>query len=279
MNKAKHRTPSVIESAPKPMSSTAFDRALSKVAVELSADDAASLRWEPPTSTASNQGGSGSGAKSPSPRNGPGGTISDTCNFYMTATSFSEPRIQDPLEALDPTFRKIVGWKKRGADLNGATDTVVFMRRPAREFAAGAGLRFVALDPETYQGKALLEQATHQEFWDVQINGRPFSMPFLKSGAAIWKRLGIKVEPETTAYMMQMRSVDTETSEAIQSALWSAFNTAQYPIDIETAVFVLAAFIHADPLRKRLVADETFVHPYGDRTAYGLGRFYEDGDD
>jgi hypothetical protein len=262
-----------------PVSPSAFDRTLSRVAVELSADANASLRWEPPNNTSSKLGGLDSRAKPGSARNGPGGTISDTCNFYMTATSFSEPHIQDPLKALDPVFRKVVGWKKRGADLNGATDTIVFMQRPAREFAAGSGLRFVALDPETYQGKALLERATHQEFWDVQINGRPFSMPFLKSGAAIWKKLGIKVEPETTAYMMQMKSVDAETSEAIQSALWSAFNTAQYPIDIETAVFVLAAFIHADPLRRRLVADDSYVHPYGDRTAYGLGRFYEDGDD
>jgi hypothetical protein len=100
-------------------------------------------------------------------------------------------------------------------------------------------------------------------------------MLFLKSGPAIWKKLRIEVSPENTAYMMQMKSVDVETSEAIQAALWSAFNTASYPIDIETAVFVLATFMHADPLRKHLVSDEPFVEPYGDRTQYGLSEIYD----
>jgi hypothetical protein len=52
--------------------------------------------------------------------------------------------------------------------------------------------------------------------------------------------------------------------------LWSGFNTAAYPIDFETAAFVLATFIHADPLRKALVSGESFIEAYGDRTAYGL---------
>jgi hypothetical protein len=259
-----------------PMSPSALDIAFSKVAVELGTDEATSLRSSYLNSTSSNRHGFNDGLTSASPREGQGGTISDACNFYMAATSFSEQRDQDPLDALDREFRKIVGWMKPpGVDLRGAADAIVFMRRPARESAEGSGFRFVALDPKTYRGDAVLDRALHQEFWDYQMNGRPFSMPFLKSGATIWKKLGINIPPETTAYMMQMKSVDPETSEAIQAALWSAFNTAQYPIDFETAVFVLAAFIHADPLRKTLVSDERFVHPYGDRTAYGLRKFYE----
>jgi hypothetical protein len=159
------------------------------------------------------------------------------------------------------------------------------MRRPAREFVAGSGSRFVAIDPISYKGGAVRDRAVHQEYWDHQLNGRPVSMPFLKSGPAIWKKLRIEVSPENTAYMMQMKSVDVETSEAIQAALWSAFNTASYPIDIETAVFVLAAFMHADPLRKNLVSDEPFIEPYGDRTQYALdevhalGAAADDGDE
>jgi hypothetical protein len=183
------------------------------------------------------------------------------------------------LDALDGQFRKIVNWNKPpGADLDGAMDAMVIMRRPAPEFVAGSESRFIALDPNSYRGDAVLGQAAHQEFWNNQMNGRPFSMPFLKSGAAIWKKLGIEVTPETTAYMMQMKSVDPDTSEAIQSALWSAFNTAAYPIDFETAAFVLAAFIHADPLRKALVSDEEFIEPYGNKTAYGLRKFYKHSD-
>ena len=42
-----------------------------------------------------------------------------------------------------------------------------------------------------------------------------------------------------------------------------------------TAVFVLAAFMHADPLRKQLVSDEAFIEPYGDRTRYALRDVYK----
>jgi hypothetical protein len=152
----------------------------------------------------------------------------------------------------------------------GAVNVFIKMRRPEPEIAAGAGHRFVAFDPTTYRGEAVTDTKAHQQHWDHQLNGRPFSMPFLKSGLAIWKKLGIKVMPDTTAYMMQMNSVDVETSDAIQSAIWSTYNTASYPVDIESLVFVLASFIHGDPLRKHLVSQEPYAEPYGDATRYGL---------
>lgn len=151
---------------------------------------------------------------------------------------------------------------------------MVVMHRPLPEFVVGSESRFVAVDPSTYHGSAVLDPQVLQEFWDHQLNGRPVTMQFLKSGPAIWKKLGIKVSAESTAYMMQMASVDAETSEAIQAAIWSAYNTAAYPIDIETTVFALAAFMHADPLRKHLVSDETFIEPYGNRTRYALREVY-----
>jgi hypothetical protein len=101
-------------------------------------------------------------------------------------------------------------------------------------------------------------------------------MPFLKAGPVVWKKLGIKVSSDTTAFMMQMSRVDEETSDAIQAAIFSAFNTASSPIDIETVVYALAAFMHADPLRKHLVSDEVFAEPYGgDRTQYVLRAVYD----
>jgi hypothetical protein len=211
-----------------------------------------------------------SGSSVPVPRD----KVADNCHFYLAAESYSErpaPEAIDPLDALDEAFRNSAGWTKQaGPEPTRAINVVVGMRRPAREFVAGSGRRFVAIDPIAYKGAAVCSPAAHQEFWDHQMNGRPFSTPFLKSGPVIWKKLGIRISPENTAYMMQMNSVDAETSEAIQAAIWSAFNTAQYPIDIETAVFVLATFMHADPLRKHLISGEPFAEPYGDRTQYGL---------
>jgi hypothetical protein len=205
--------------------------------------------------------------------------FADSCQFYLAAEAYSDqpkPGSVDPLDALDQVFLWKADWTRQaGPEPKCAVNVTVGMRRPAPEFVVGSECRFVAVDSNTYRGDAVLDRAAHQEFWDHQMNGRPFSMPFLKSGAAIWKKLGIKVAPENTAYMMQMKSVDAETSEAIQAAIWSAFNTASYPIDIETAVFVLAAFMHADPLRQHLVSDETFTEPYGDRTQYGLHKVYD----
>jgi hypothetical protein len=203
----------------------------------------------------------------------------DNCQFYLAPESYAERPIAgatDPLDALDACFRAFAGWRKLpGPDPTRALNVTVGMRRPPREFVAGSGLRFVAIDPTSYRGNAIRGQAAHQAFWDHQLNGRPVTMPFLKSGLTIWRKLGIDVSPETTAYMMQMLSVDPETSEAIQAAIWSAFNTASYPIDIETAVFVLAAFMHADPLRQHLVSNEKFIEPYGDRTQYVLQPVYD----
>jgi hypothetical protein len=153
-------------------------------------------------------------------------------------------------------------------------NVTVGMRRPEREFVMGSGMRFLAIDPATYKGIAVREHSAHKAFWDHQMNGRPASMPFLKSGPVIWRRLNISDPPEAVAYMMQMKSVDVETSEAIQASIWSAFNTAAYPVDVETIVFALATFMHADPLRKHLVEDEPFEEPYGDRTRYALREVY-----
>jgi hypothetical protein len=271
MTKSKQPLWAEKEASSDPMSPSAFDRAFYKVAAELGVDEATSLRSDF-LNSASSPGGLANRPTSASADDRRGGEISpDTCNFFLAAGSFSEQRGQDPLDALDGEFRKNVGWQKQpGAEPSHAADVVVGMRRPAPEFVAGSERRFVALDPRTYRGDAVVDRASHQEFWDKQINGRPFSMSFLKSGAAIWKKLGIKVTPEETAYMLQMNRVDPETSEAIQAAVWSAFNTARYPIDIEAVVFALGSFIHADPLRRHLVSDEKFVDPYGDRTVYGL---------
>jgi hypothetical protein len=203
----------------------------------------------------------------------------DNCQYWLAPEKFAEnvvAGVMDPLTALDERFRAQAGWQKLpGPDPTRALNVTVGMRRPPREFVTGSGMRFLAVDPDTYDGTAIRGQAALKAFWDHQMNGRPVSMPFLKSGLAIFKKLNISDAPEDVAYMMQMESVDPETALAIQAAIWSAFNTASYPIDIETAVFVLAAFMHADPLRQHLVSNERFIEPYGERTQYALREVYE----
>jgi hypothetical protein len=70
--------------------------------------------------------------------------------------------------------------------------------------------------------------------------------------------------------MMRMDRLDKATADAVQAALLSAYNTARYPIDMETAAYVLACFLHADPLRKHKTSDGRFHEPFGAPTAYGL---------
>jgi hypothetical protein len=214
----------------------------------------------------------------------PWDVFADNCQFYLASEMYSERPVAgmpDPLSALEARFRAQAGWHKLpGPDPARAMNVTVGMRRPEREFVMGSGMRFLAIDPATYKGIAVREHSAHKAFWDHQMNGRPASMPFLKSGPVIWRRLNISDPPEAVAYMMQMKSVDVETSEAIQASIWSAFNTAAYPVDVETIVFALATFMHADPLRKHLVEDEPFEEPYGDRNSIrpagglqaGLGR-------
>jgi hypothetical protein len=204
----------------------------------------------------------------------------DSCEYFLAAGAHSEkpvPGAIDPLDALDPPFRQRLGWTKvPGSTPKLALDTSVVMRRPEPEIASGSGLRFVAIDPLTYRGAGFRDREAQQTFWGHQLNGRPFSVPFVKSGIAIWKKLGIKVPTDTTAYMMKMTGVDEETSQAIQAAIWSAYNTARGPIDLETVVFALATFMHADPLRKHLVLEDPYLEPYGDRTRYVLYKVYDE---
>jgi hypothetical protein len=217
--------------------------------------------------------------RSLSPKPVPWDAFADNCQFYLAPEKYAEQSVAgavDPLSTLDDGFRAQAGWHKLSdSDPTRALNVSVGMRRPAREFVTGSGHRFVAIDPHTYKGDGVRGQVAHKAFWDHQMNGRPASMPFLKSGPAIWKKLNIADPPEAVAYMMQMKSVDAETSEAIQASIWSAFNTASYPMDIETAAFLLATFMHTDPLRKHLVSDEQFVEPYGDRTQYALREVYK----
>jgi hypothetical protein len=208
---------------------------------------------------------------------------SDNCKFLLfpeTSTAESAPDAINPMKALNAAFRKYAGWTElSGREPDSGRNYILIMRRPAPEYVAGSEFRFVAVDPETYRGSAGSQPELLRSFWEHQINGRPFSTPFIKSGPVIWKKLGIKVSTETVAYMMGLESIDAETAEAINASILSTFNTAASPVDIESVVFALATFINADPLRKHLHSAETFAEPYGDRTVWALKGFLPDAED
>jgi len=136
----------------------------------------------------------------------------DNCRFILAAESERlEPTDSSPLDALDPRFRSSAGWKEVGPNAAQGADVTISMQRPVPEIATGGDFRFVAFDGEAYRGRAKDDQALFQELWDHQLNGRPFSMPFIKSGPVIWRKLGIEMPPESTAYMLSLKCVDAET--------------------------------------------------------------------
>jgi hypothetical protein len=257
---------------------SAFDGALSKVAVELGDNETAAIRSDLLDSTSSSRAATGDRPTDP-----PSGEVSpDTCNFLLLAVpialkwGFEGDKGHSPMQALEEGFRDNAKSQKLEAPEVAnqmaayELELMLIMARPMPEFIPGSKSRFVAYDSAYYRGDAMQDQACHQAFWEDQINIRNFSTEFVKSGKEIWKTLGIEIPPERTKEMMLMESIDDETSKAAQIALWSAFNTSRYPIDMETAAFVLATFIHSHPVFKRFVSDEAFIKPYGDNTHYGL---------
>jgi hypothetical protein len=187
-------------------------------------------------------------------------------------TGQSASEAVDPIEAMSEAFRRRIGWAP-GGDVIGPCDIIVSMERPHPVTPVDSDKRFVAVDPQTYRGTATFDQATNQQLWRDQINVRSVPTQFLKAALPIFRKLNFRISPEQTMSLMQMTSIDEGTSEAIQAALFHAFNTSPYSIDMEAAVFALACFIHHDPLRKDRVINETFDEPYGERTVYGLWDF------
>jgi hypothetical protein len=144
------------------------------------------------------------------------------------------------------------------------------MVRPEPRFHKDANRRFFAYDSSFYPDTAIEDRDTNQQFWEGLIDIEPASMDFIKSGPEIWKTLDIKVPDAQIKRLMRMEYVDPATSEAVQAALLSAFNTARDPIDMDTAAFVVATFIHSHPFFKDFVSDAVFSKPYGEATVYGL---------
>ncbi|MGZ4123721.1 MAG: hypothetical protein ACXVOI_11025 [Tumebacillaceae bacterium] len=207
------------------------------------------------------------------------GPSPDSCKFVLSSRRSKNPRQATKdgehqwLDALDPEFRNKLHWTPpEGSEIRGPVlegEIFVDMFRPNPEFSQNVPC-LVAFDSRTYEGNPAKDRGTHQQFWEDQINIRPFSIEFVKSGIEIWNSLGITISPEQSAFMMKMESIDDQTADAVQAALLNTLNTATYPVDMESIAFALSTFIHAHPAFKSFVSEDRFVMPYGPRTLYAL---------
>jgi hypothetical protein len=119
------------------------------------------------------------------------GDASGACQFYIgSQSSAAQPGSEavDPIDTLNPAFRKSMGWSKRpGVDPTRVESFFVGMVRPYPEFVEGSTFRFVAVDPKLGRAQVIRDRAYIQDFWENQINIRPFSTDFLKSALPIFR--------------------------------------------------------------------------------------------
>jgi hypothetical protein len=197
-----------------------------------------------------------------------GGEHTNGCNTVLIIVT-ENPK--DGAVLRSPDFgKRLQEWRENPDSAKVRFVMMLGMVRPEPRFHKDANRRFFAYDSSFYPGNAVEDRDTSQQFWEGLIDIEPASMDFIKSGPEIWKTLDIKVPDAQIKRLMRMEYVDAATSEAVQAALLSAFNTARDPIDMDTAAFVVATFIHSHPLFKNFVSDEVFSKPYGEATVYGL---------
>jgi hypothetical protein len=192
----------------------------------------------------------------------------DDCKYCLIVVT-ANPEQSAVLNS--PDFgRKFLEWREDPAKASVPFVMMLGMIRPEHAPHPGANRRFFAYDSSYYPDTAVEDRASNQKFWETMIDVPEASMDFIKSGPKIWNTLGIAGLEEQTKRLLRLKSVDQATCEAVQAALWSAFNTSRSPIDMGTAVFVLATFIHGHPAFRDLVSDTMFSKPYGEATVYAL---------
>jgi hypothetical protein len=196
------------------------------------------------------------------------GEQTDGCKFGLIVAT-ANPEQAAVLKSSD-FERKFEEWRADPATALVAFVMMLRMMRPNPHFHEGVNRRFFAYDSSFYPDTAVEDRAHSQKFWETMINVPAASMDFIKSGPEIWKTLGITGLEEQAKRLLRMKRVDRATCEAAHAAVWSAFNTSRDPIDIGTAFFVLATFIHAHPAFRDFVSNDVFPKPYGEATVYAL---------
>jgi hypothetical protein len=188
---------------------------------------------------------------------------------FFVAITTANPKQAGVLQSSD-FKRKFQEWRAHPASASVAFVMMLGMVRPEPFFHEDANRRFLAYDSSFYPDTAFEDRANYQKLWERMINVPAASMDFIKSGPEIWKTLGIGGLEEQTKRLLRLKCVDPATCEAVHAALWSAFNTSSIPFDIDTALFVLATFIHGHPAFKDFVGGDVFSKPYGEATVYGI---------
>lgn len=198
-----------------------------------------------------------------------GGKQTNGCNTVLIIVT-ENPKDAAVLQS--PDFgRRFQEWRENPDSAQFRFVMMLGMVRPEPRFHKDANRRFFTYDSSFYPGSAVEDRVTNLRFWNELIDTiQPASMDFIKSGLEIWRTLDIKVSDAQIKRLMRMEYVDLATSGAVQAALLSASNTARDPIDMDTAAFAVATFIHSHPLFKNFVSGEVFSKPYGEATVYGL---------
>lgn len=153
---------------------------------------------------------------------------------------------------------------------NREFSTVV--REPQEFFHHGYDLRVVAVNGKTYSGPkhAIMPEAI-QLHWHGQLNAARSPHPEIVAATMpVWRSAKIQVESFFSCDCLVLKQSDAETEDAFNAALFQTYNTACEPCDLTTAAFAIAAFVHAHPRFKDIVADIPYELPFGKDTALAL---------
>lgn len=148
------------------------------------------------------------------------------------------------------------------------------VREPQDFFHHGYDLRVVAVNGKTYSGPkhAIMPEAI-QLHWHGQLNAARSPHPEIVAATMpVWRSAKIQVDSLFSRDCLALKQSDAETEDAFNAALFQTCNTACGPCDLTSAAFAIAAFVHAHPRFKDIVADIPYKLPFGKDTALALFR-------
>lgn len=175
-----------------------------------------------------------------------------------------------PFEAFDPAFCKWMNWQLSDTSQQNASGpydaAFLAMIRPASRLVSMDRTRVAAVDGRLIDCE--LERTILNDQWSDLIDILRPSLGFVGACLPIWRKAGLTVEKERSAFLMQMDTIDEDTSTAVQAAMFMTWKSSPGAIDMEALAFGIAAFVHSHPYFQRMATPISFPLPYGDHTAY-----------
>jgi hypothetical protein len=165
---------------------------------------------------------------------------------------------------------------RRGADetKSQAAKAVASLRFPKPVLTPEYEQRVVAIDSRTYNGpKEALESATHQRRWDTLFTTvEAVHRYWVRKGEVLWNELGLEGQVEKTRELLTLDVIDEKTARAVHIAVFTAFNSCGVPVDIDSILLALSAFIHTHPDLKGQAKECSVTKSFGSSTAYIAAR-------